>query len=91
MNKGKRDLLIRSAKASCGCTAANPGTNLIKPGQGTDLKVSFDSQGKIGMQNKTITVISNDPSQSIVTLSVVGTVKKKEEATAQPRTQVKSN
>jgi len=83
MNKGKRDLLIRSAKASCGCTAANPGTNLIKPGQSTDLKVTFDSQGKEGMQNKTVTVISNDPSQSMVTLAVTGTVKKKEEASNQ--------
>lgn len=83
MNKGKRDLLIRSAKASCGCTAANPGSNLIKPGQSTDLKVSFDSQGKAGMQNKTVTVISNDPEQATVTLAVTGTVKKKEEASAQ--------
>lgn len=82
MNKGKRDLLIRSAKASCGCTAANPGSNLIKPGESTDLKVSFDSQGKVGMQNKTVTVISNDPNQATVTLQVTGTVKKKGEASA---------
>jgi hypothetical protein len=84
MNKGKSDLLIRSAKASCGCTAANTGSNIIKPGQSTDLKVSFDSQGKVGMQNKTVTVISNDPSQATVTLAVTGTVKKKEEASNQP-------
>lgn len=83
MNKGKKDLLIRSAKASCGCTAASPGTNLIKPGEGTDLKVSFDSTGKEGMQNKTVTVISNDPNQATVTLQVTGTVKKKEEASNQ--------
>jgi hypothetical protein len=80
MNKGKKDLLIRSAKASCGCTAANPGSNLIKPGESTDLKVSFDSQGKEGMQNKTVTVISNDPNQATVVLQVTGTVKKKEQA-----------
>jgi hypothetical protein len=80
MNKGKKDLLIRSAKASCGCTAANPGSNLIKPGESTDLKVTFDSQGKEGMQNKTVTVISNDPNQATVVLQVTGKVKKKEEA-----------
>jgi hypothetical protein len=78
MNKGKKDLLIRSTKASCGCTAANTGSNMIQPGGSTDLKVSFDSQGKVGMQTKTITVISNDPNQSMVTLQVTGTVKKKE-------------
>lgn len=82
-NKGNKDLMIRSAKASCGCTAASPGSNLIKPGQSTDLKVSFDSTGKVGMQNKTVTVISNDPNQATVTLQVTGTVKKKEEASAQ--------
>jgi len=86
MNKGKKDLLIRSAKASCGCTAASPGSNLIKPGESTDLKVSFDSTGKVGMQNKTVTVISNDPNQSTVTLQVTGTVKKKEEASNQTST-----
>ena len=80
MNKGKKDLLIRSTKASCGCTVANPETNIIKPGGSTDLKVSFNSQGQKGMQNKTVTVISNDPNQSTVTLQVTGTVKKKEEA-----------
>jgi hypothetical protein len=80
INKGKKDLLIRSAKASCGCTAANPGTNLIKPGESTDLKVSYNSQGASGMQNKTVTVISNDPNQATVVLQVTGTVKKKEEA-----------
>lgn len=90
-NTGKKDLIIRSAKASCGCTAASPGTNLIKPGQNTDLKVTFDSQGKVGMQNKTVTVISNDPSQSIATLSITGTVKKKDEATTQTSAQKKSN
>ncbi len=83
MNKGKRDLLIRSTKGSCGCTAANTGSNLVKPGQSTDLKVSFDSRGKEGMQNKTVTIISNDPSQSTVTLAVAGTVKKKEETSNQ--------
>ncbi len=80
MNKGKKDLIIRSAKASCGCTAANPGSNLIKPGESTDLKVSFNSQGYTGMQNKTVTVISNDPAQATVVLQVTGSVKKKEEA-----------
>lgn len=73
-NKGKRDLLIRSVKASCGCTAANPTTNVVKPGTDTDLKVVFDSTGKVGLQNKTITIISNDPNQSTSILRISGTV-----------------
>jgi len=75
-NKGKSDLQIRSVKASCGCTAANPTSNVIKPGTDTDLKVVFDSTGKLGLQNKTITVISNDPNQSTTILRISGNVTK---------------
>ena len=76
LNKGKSDLQIRSVKASCGCTAANPTTNVIKPGTDTDLKVVFDSNGKVGLQNKTITIISNDPNQSTTILRISGNVTK---------------
>jgi len=76
INKGKSDLLIRSVKASCGCTAANPTSNVIKPGTDTDLKVIFDSNGKLGLQNKTITIISNDPNQATTILRVSGNVTK---------------
>lgn len=76
LNKGKSDLQIRSVKASCGCTAANPTSNVIKSGADTDLKVIFDSTGKLGLQNKTITIISNDPNQSTTILRVSGNVSK---------------
>jgi hypothetical protein len=76
LNKGKRDLQIRSVKASCGCTAVNPTSNVIKPGTDTDLKVIFDSTGKLGLQNKTITIISNDPNQSTTILRISGNVSK---------------
>jgi hypothetical protein len=74
LNKGKSDLLIRSVKASCGCTAANPTTNVIKAGANTDLKVIFDSTGKLGLQNKTITIISNDPNSATSILRISGNV-----------------
>jgi hypothetical protein len=76
LNKGKSDLLIRSVKASCGCTAANPTSNVVKPGTDTDLKVVFDSNGKMGLQNKTITIISNDPNSATSILRISGTVSK---------------
>jgi hypothetical protein len=76
LNKGKSDLHIRSVKASCGCTAVNPASNVIKPGMNTDLKVIFDSNGKLGLQNKVITIISNDPNQSTTILRISGNVSK---------------
>jgi hypothetical protein len=60
-NNGKSELFIRKVKASCGCTAVNPAKDMVPPGESTTMKVIFDSRGKIGKQNKTITIISNDP------------------------------
>ena len=76
MNKGRKDLIIRSVTASCGCTTGKLSSNSIPPGGTTELKVSFDSHEKVGMQNKIITVISNDPQHSTTLLRVIGTVKK---------------
>ena len=76
MNTGKKELIIRSVTASCDCTVALPTSTSIKPGGNTELKVSFDSQGKVGMQNKIITVISNDPGHATTVLRVTGTVKR---------------
>ena len=54
-NEGTDILKITDVKASCGCTAVVAGKNELKPGESTDIKVSFDSKGKSGKQNKTIT------------------------------------
>jgi hypothetical protein len=75
-NNGKSDLIIRNVKASCGCTAVSPPDEIIKAGMSTSLKVVFNSAGKIGNQNKTITIISNDPKKSRTILWVKGNVVK---------------
>jgi len=75
-NDGKTDLLIRKVKASCGCTAAVPTETTIKPGKSTTIKTSFNSTGKPGKQNKTVTVITNDPDNSTITLRISGEVEK---------------
>ncbi|WP_299527270.1 DUF1573 domain-containing protein [uncultured Lutibacter sp.] len=58
-NKGKVDLLILSAKPSCGCTVPEWPKEAIKPGESADIKFSFNSRGKPGMQNKSITLKTN--------------------------------
>jgi hypothetical protein len=73
-NTGKSDLVIRKIKASCGCTATNPEKMIIKPGESSHITATFSSAGKKGHQNKTITVITNDPSQSSIVLKVIGDV-----------------
>jgi hypothetical protein len=76
MNKGKAELIIRSVTASCDCTAGQPASNTIPPGEGTTMKVTFDSRETVGMQNKILTVISNDPTHATTVLRVTGTVRK---------------
>ncbi|MBP5365151.1 MAG: DUF1573 domain-containing protein [Bacteroidales bacterium] len=73
-NKGKENLIIRKVKASCGCTAATPEKNILAKGESTKINVTFDPHNKSGRQNKTITVITNDPKQSTVTLRIMGLI-----------------
>ncbi|WP_066628214.1 DUF1573 domain-containing protein [Labilibacter marinus] len=73
-NTGKSDLIIRKVKASCGCTAIKPAKTVIAPGEETSITAEFNSAGKKGRQNKSITVITNDPLASNILLRIQGTV-----------------
>jgi len=76
-NAGKVDLLITNAKASCGCTVPVWPKEPIKPGESAELKVSFNSRGKKGVQNKSITLQTNTEKVTEI-LRVKGTVTPKE-------------
>ncbi|MCW0482403.1 DUF1573 domain-containing protein [Gaoshiqia sediminis] len=69
-NSGKRDLIIRNVKTSCGCTAVTPEKKVIAANETVPLKVVFNSKGKRGRQNKAITVITNDPKKPTSILRV---------------------
>ena len=58
-NVGQKDLIISSATGSCGCTVPEWPKEPIKPGAEGKIDVKFDSNGKQGMQNKTITLVAN--------------------------------
>ncbi len=58
-NVGKSDMIISSVKGSCGCTVADFPKKPIPPGEENQITVSFDSEGKRGLQNKTLTVAAN--------------------------------
>lgn len=73
-NTGKSDLIIRKTKASCGCTALAPEKTVLKPGESSKIHVVFDTNGKLGKQHKTVTVICNDPETPTIVLNIQGTV-----------------
>ena len=77
-NTGKSPLIIRKVNTSCGCTAAMPDKKVINPGKTIDLKVTFNSAHKKGPQNKSITVITNDPKHDRKVLWLRGNVEVEE-------------
>ena len=68
-NTGKADLLIVGANASCGCTVPEYPKQIIKPGQDGYITVKYDSKGRPGIFEKTITVNCNTiPRETILTI-----------------------
>jgi len=74
-NTGKSDLIIRKITAACGCTYAETDKKLIKSGESSFISVSFNTNGRVGDQHKTISVVTNDPHQPFVVLSLIGSIK----------------
>lgn len=74
VNDGKSDLVIYKVKTSCGCTAANTGKKLLKPGEETNISARFDSRGRSGNVYKTITVVTNAPNNPSKVLIVKGKI-----------------
>jgi hypothetical protein len=69
-NAGKRDLIIRQVRSTCGCTAilqSQQGVG-IRPGESSSIKAVFNSGGYNGKVTKVIYVYSNDPKNSEVVL-----------------------
>jgi Protein of unknown function (DUF1573) len=58
-NSGQAPLIIQSAQPSCGCTVPTWTHEPIPVGGSGTVIAEFDTNGKTGIQNKTITVTAN--------------------------------
>lgn len=58
-NTGTQPLVISDVITTCQCTAKQWSKEPVMPGKSGQVTVSFDSAGKMGIQNKVITVQSN--------------------------------
>lgn len=58
-NTGNADLIITSAKGSCGCTVPEWPKDPVAPGAEGMIDVVFNSDGKSGQQNKKVTIVAN--------------------------------
>jgi hypothetical protein len=68
-NTGANDLIISDARGSCGCTVPQWPKEPVKPGAEGEIKVEYDSKGKNGVQNKTVSITANT-NPSITTLNI---------------------
>jgi Protein of unknown function (DUF1573) len=75
INNGKEPLVITSASGSCGCTVPVWPKEPIMGGAKGVIKVTFDSAGKQGIQDKTVTLQSN-AKQNPMVLHLKGNVDK---------------
>jgi hypothetical protein len=68
-NTGKSELIISDARGSCGCTVPEYPNKPIAPGENAIIWVGFNSEGKHGIQEKTVTIISNaNPHTKVITI-----------------------
>lgn len=82
-NTGEADLIIANASGSCGCTVPEFPKEPIKPGKTGKMKVSFDSNGKPGMQQKSVNITANTASgKDVLTIKANVTPKPKAETPA---------
>ncbi|HNQ13247.1 MAG TPA: DUF1573 domain-containing protein [Bacteroidia bacterium] len=77
-NVGKEPIIITDARGSCGCTVPVWPKEPIKSGESGTIKISFNSAGKLGMQDKTVTISSNATNNPVI-LHVKGNIVKAEE------------
>ncbi|MCU0325075.1 MAG: DUF1573 domain-containing protein [Spirosomaceae bacterium] len=78
-NVGKSPLLINDVQVQCGCTVASKPEKPIGVGQQDVITVKFNTENKVGINKKMVTVFSNgNPNQNSITFTAV--VKGKNEA-----------
>lgn len=77
MNNGTDTLKIYDVRPGCGCTAVKPEKNILLPGESTKIKIDFNSEGRVGKQEKYVTILSNDPKQPQFQFKFHGEINKK--------------
>lgn len=72
-NIGNSPLIISSASATCGCTIPDYPKEPVAPGAEGVIRVVFNGVGKIGMQNKIVSITANTI-PSLTELNILGNV-----------------
>ena len=74
-NTGEAPVILSQVSASCGCTTPEYTKDPVLPGKEGEIKVSYNSKGHTGNQQKIVTVSSNAENK-VTTVQIKGTVEK---------------
>ena len=76
-NTGSEPLVITNIQVTCGCTTPKGWPrDPLAPGKRAEIVVQFNSTGKIGRQNKVVTVVSNAVGTNQITFTATVLEKK---------------
>ena len=73
-NNGQADLTVEVSETSCKCTAANLGSNVVKPGDSTTIDVTWQTADYLGEYTQKVLLQTNDPDMMMVELEVRGKI-----------------
>ena len=83
-NLAEKPLIINEAKVNCTCTIVTYPKEPISPGSKATIKVDFHTAGKIGYQERTVELITNQGNAEILFKGVV-------KASAETKEEYKNN
>jgi hypothetical protein len=76
-NTGNKPLIIAKVQPSCGCTIAEQPNEPVAPGATGTIRASFNSEGRVGPNHKTLFVFANTKNSQEQQLQFVVEVEKK--------------
>ena len=80
-NIGDEDLIIKMLYTDCGCTTADISSRRVAPEGKAELKVTYNTKGKsLGQDTKYVYVISNDPADSEMKITITAMITSSDEA-----------
>ena len=74
-NEGNLSLEIRDIENRCGCSDVTLSTRVLRPGDRADLSLAFALRGRSGAVRQSLAVLSNDPRQPRLELTIEGAVR----------------
>jgi len=73
-NKGNAPIHIKAVRPSCGCTTAALQKNDVAPGEKGEIVATFNIGDRTGVQMKTVTVETDDPTMPQTVLKFTATI-----------------